>query len=215
MTTMHALFTTKVEDRESHASHGRGADLTLVSNSFKVLVEELGDVLLRGEFAFLLDEPFSAQLQQFARNDEGRSTALVHALDQPRKRFVYDRGQLLGRAVSGFTSLPEPFSSISTISCSSLANGLRQSISHRLKLPSLFQEWLICRIWYSTSRTLSDHDAHMIARSALSQSSPAPSARRKAALGLDRFARPSKSSGRAAIALATMGRAAHVIAIIA
>jgi hypothetical protein len=191
----------------------------LVSNSFKVLVEELGDVLLRGEFAFLLDEPFSAQLQQFARNDEGRSTALVHALDQPRKRFVYDRGQLLGRAVSGFTSLPEPFSSISTFSCSSLANGLRQSISHRLKLPSLFQEWLICRIWYSTSRTLSDHDAHratlMIARSALSQSSPAPSARRKAALGLDRFARPSKSRGRAAIALATMGRAAHVIAIIA
>ena len=38
----------------------------------------------------------------------------------------------------------------------------------------------------------------MIARSALSQSSPAPAARRNAALGLDRVARPSKSGDRAA-----------------
>jgi hypothetical protein len=68
----------------------------------------------------------------------------------------------------------------------------------------------MCRIWYSTSRTVSDDDVHrltlMIARSALSQSSPAPSARRNAALGLDCSARPSKSSGRADIALTTMRR---------
>ncbi|HEY7246636.1 MAG TPA: hypothetical protein VH678_22410 [Xanthobacteraceae bacterium] len=44
-----------------------------------------------------------------------------------------------------------------------------------------------CRIWYSISRTVSDDDAHrggmMIARSALSPSSPAPAARRKSGVG--------------------------------
>jgi hypothetical protein len=65
-----------------------------------------------------------------------------------------------------------------------------------------------CRIWYSTSRTVSDDDVHRLTltRSALSQSSPAPSARRNAALGLDCSARPSKSSGRADIALTTICR---------
>jgi hypothetical protein len=53
-----------------------------------------------------------------------------------------------------------------------------------------------CRNWYSISRTASDNGAHhgtrMIARSAPSPSSPAPSARRYAALGPDCSARPSK-----------------------
>ena len=69
---------------------------------------------------------------------------------------------------------------------------------------------LSCRIWYSISRTMSDYYGiaitFMIARSALSPSSPAPSARRNAAVGLDGSTRPSKSSGRAAIALITMRR---------
>src|SRR6266567_3276208 len=55
---------------------------------------------------------------------------------------------------------------------------------------------LSCKNWYSISRTVLDNHAHhgtrMIARSAPSPSSPAPSARRYAALGLDRSARPSK-----------------------
>src|SRR6266571_7983719 len=44
----------------------------------------------------------------------------------------------------------------------------------------------------------------MIARSAPSRSSPAPSARRYAALGLDRSARPSKRGNHAANAYLTM-----------
>jgi hypothetical protein len=34
--------------------------LALVSDSFEVLMEEFADVLLRGEFSLLLDEPFSS-----------------------------------------------------------------------------------------------------------------------------------------------------------
>jgi hypothetical protein len=56
---------------------------------------------------------------------------------------------------------------------------------------------IICKNRYSTPRTLSDGGAHraqgIIARSAHSPSSPAPPARRFAADGLDRSARPSKS----------------------
>jgi hypothetical protein len=44
-----------------------------------------------------------------------------------------------------------------------------------------------------------------VARSALSTSSSAPSARRHAALELDRSARPSGSSGRAGFAVTTIG----------
>jgi hypothetical protein len=57
-------------------------------------------------------------------------------------------------------------------------------------------QFCICRIWYSISQTASDGNPHrgkpMIARSALSPLSPAPSARRYAASELDRSARSSK-----------------------
>jgi hypothetical protein len=76
-------------------------------------------------------------------------------------------------------------------------------------------KYLKATAWYvwitamaAVGLALSDDDVHrltlMIARSALSQSSPAPSARRNAALGLDCSAQPSKSSGRADMALTTM-----------
>ena len=55
---------------------------------------------------------------------------------------------------------------------------------------------IICKIWYSTMQTVSDLSTHpdcsTVARYAHSPSSPAPSARRFAAVGLDRSARPSK-----------------------
>ena len=48
-------------------------------------------------------------------------------------------------------------------------------------------EEIRCRIWYSISRTVSDDGGHrggmMVARSALSPSSPAPAARRKSGVG--------------------------------
>ena len=51
----------------------------------------------------------------------------------------------------------------------------------------LAARWNICRIWYSISRTVSDDGGHrggmMVARSALSPSSPAPAARRKSGVG--------------------------------
>ncbi len=53
-----------------------------------------------------------------------------------------------------------------------------------------------CKIWYLIFRTVADGNLHrgkwMIARSALSPSSSAPSARRYAALELDRSAQSSK-----------------------
>jgi hypothetical protein len=61
---------------------------------------------------------------------------------------------------------------------------------------------IICKIRYLTSQTVSDTTriavTLMIARSAFSPSSPAPSARRHAAWELDRLARPSKSGDRSA-----------------
>ena len=69
---------------------------------------------------------------------------------------------------------------------------------------------MFCKIWYLISRTVSDDDAHcgdmMIARSALSPSSPRLRRAAICGIGLDRSARPSKSGDRAANALtATLG----------
>jgi hypothetical protein len=67
---------------------------------------------------------------------------------------------------------------------------------------------LRCKIWYLISRTVSDDDAHcgdmMIARSALSPSSPRLRRAAICGIGLDRSARPSKSGDRAANALTAM-----------
>ena len=88
--------------------------------------------------------------------------------------------------------------------------GAKMSAKQNEELPPPPTATLTCRIWYSISRTVSDDDVHrgdmMIARPALSPSSPAPAARSRAALGLDRLARPSKSGDRAANALTTMLR---------
>ena len=68
--------------------------------------------------------------------------------------------------------------------------------------------WISCKIWYLISRTVSDDDAHcgdmMIARSALSPSSPRLRRAAICGIGLDRSARPSKSGDRAANALTAM-----------
>jgi hypothetical protein len=53
--------------------------------------------LLRGGFAFILDDPFGAQFQQFARDHARRAAGLVHASSQLRERFPHDRGKLFGR----------------------------------------------------------------------------------------------------------------------
>jgi hypothetical protein len=71
--------------------------LKLVGDCFEVLLEQLADVLFRGDFALLLDDAFCAQLQQFTRDYEGWGAGLVHTFDQTGKRIAYDWGHLFGR----------------------------------------------------------------------------------------------------------------------
>jgi len=81
----------------------------------------------------------------------------------------------------------------------------REILYDRMKTAVLGEDaegLIICKKWYPISRTVSEEVVHrvtrMMPRSAPSPSSPAPSARRYAALGLDRSARPRKRVDRAA-----------------
>src|SRR6266536_2126365 len=135
--------------------------------------------------------------------------SLGHKLRPKEGYFPVPPADLLQDARTNMVSILEAIGVAVEAHHHEVATGGKVEIDMRFAaLTRMADNVMICKNWYSISQTASDSGAHhgtrMIARSAPSTSSPAPSARRYAALGLDRSARPSKRGNHAANAYLTM-----------